>query len=65
MTERCAATASPTRQPTPADAWQLPTEEEAVVDARRSQRLFDPLFTTEAMRAIFSDHGRVQAMLDF
>jgi 3-carboxy-cis,cis-muconate cycloisomerase len=35
------------------------------VDARRSQRLFDPLFTTEAMRGIFSDHGRVQAMLDF
>jgi 3-carboxy-cis,cis-muconate cycloisomerase len=35
------------------------------VDARRSQRLLDPLFTTEAMRAIFSDHGRVQAMLDF
>ncbi len=65
MTERCAAAALPTRQPTPADAWQLPTEEEAVVDARRSQRLFDPLFTTEAMRAIFSDHGRVQAMLDF
>jgi 3-carboxy-cis,cis-muconate cycloisomerase len=35
------------------------------VDARQSQRLLDPLFTTEAMRAIFSDHGRVQAMLDF
>jgi 3-carboxy-cis,cis-muconate cycloisomerase len=35
------------------------------VNARRSQRLFDPLFTTEAMRGIFSDHGRVQAMLDF
>ena len=35
------------------------------MDARRSHRLFDPLFTTEAMRAIFSDHGRVQAMLDF
>ena len=35
------------------------------MDARRSQRLFDPLFTTEAMRGIFSDHGRVQAMLDF
>jgi 3-carboxy-cis,cis-muconate cycloisomerase len=35
------------------------------VDARRSQRLLDPLFTTAAMRAIFSDHGRLQAMLDF
>src|SRR5213593_1907729 len=40
-------------------------EEEAVLDARRSQRLFDPLFTTETMRSIFSDHGRLQAMLDF
>src|SRR6266536_229847 len=39
--------------------------EEAVLDARRSQRLFDPLFTTERMRGIFSDHGRIQAMLDF
>jgi 3-carboxy-cis,cis-muconate cycloisomerase len=35
------------------------------VDARRSRRLLDPLFTTEAMRAVFSDHGRMQAMLDF
>jgi 3-carboxy-cis,cis-muconate cycloisomerase len=35
------------------------------VNARRSRRLLDPLFTTEAMREIFSDHGRVQAMLDF
>jgi 3-carboxy-cis,cis-muconate cycloisomerase len=35
------------------------------LDARRSQRLFDPLFTTETMRSIFSDHGRLQAMLDF
>lgn len=35
------------------------------MDARRSQRLLDPLFTTETMRAVFSDHGRVQAMLDF
>src|SRR5436190_4876447 len=40
-------------------------EEEAVLDARRSQRLLDPLFTTETMRGIFSDHGRLQAMLDF
>ncbi len=35
------------------------------MDARQSQRLLDPLFTTAAMRAIFSDHGRLQAMLDF
>ncbi len=35
------------------------------MDARRSQRLLDPLFTTAAMRAIFSDHGRIQALLDF
>ncbi|HEY2970672.1 MAG TPA: 3-carboxy-cis,cis-muconate cycloisomerase [Casimicrobiaceae bacterium] len=35
------------------------------MDARRSQRLFDALFTTETMRGIFSDHGRLQAMLDF
>ena len=35
------------------------------MDARQSQRLLDPLFTTEAMRAVFSDQGRVQAMLDF
>ena len=35
------------------------------MNARRSQRLFDPLFTTERMCEIFSDHGRVQSMLDF
>lgn len=35
------------------------------MNARRSQRLLDPLFTTEVMREIFSDHGRVQSMLDF
>ena len=40
-------------------------KEEAAVDARRSRELLDPLFTTEKMRAIFSDHGRLQAMLDF
>ena len=28
-------------------------------------RLTDALFTTEAMRALFSDRGRLQAMLDF
>jgi len=31
----------------------------------RSRRLLDPLFTTDATRAVFSDHGRLQAMLDF
>src|SRR5215831_2511634 len=35
------------------------------LSARRSQRLLDALFTTEEMRAIFSDHGRLQGMLDF
>jgi 3-carboxy-cis,cis-muconate cycloisomerase len=62
LTARTAAIGA--RGPTAADATLLPREE-ALVDARRSQRLLDPLFTTEAMRAIFSDHGRVQAMLDF
>lgn len=28
-------------------------------------RLLDPLFTTDAMREIFSDRGRLQGMLDF
>jgi 3-carboxy-cis,cis-muconate cycloisomerase len=35
------------------------------LDPRRSHRLLDALFSTEKMRAIFSDHGRLQAMLDF
>lgn len=30
-----------------------------------SRRSHDPLFTTPALRAIFSDHGRLQGMLDF
>ncbi|HEX5841688.1 MAG TPA: 3-carboxy-cis,cis-muconate cycloisomerase [Pseudomonas sp.] len=30
-----------------------------------SNQLFDAYFTAPAMRAIFSDHGRVQGMLDF
>lgn len=30
-----------------------------------TQTLFDAYFTQPAMRAIFSDHGRVQGMLDF
>jgi len=42
-----------------------PVEEESVLSAARSQRLLDPLFTTEKMRGIFSDHGRLQGMLDF
>ena len=28
-------------------------------------RLLDPLFTTDAMRQVFSDHHRLQCMLDF
>lgn len=28
-------------------------------------RSLDPLFRTDAMREIFSDHGRLQGMLDF
>src|SRR5246127_621990 len=28
-------------------------------------RLLDPLFTTDAMRQVFSDHRRLQCMLDF
>jgi 3-carboxy-cis,cis-muconate cycloisomerase len=35
------------------------------LSAPRSQRLLDPLFTTEKMRQIFSDRGRLQGMLDF
>jgi 3-carboxy-cis,cis-muconate cycloisomerase len=30
-----------------------------------SNQLFDAYFTAPAMRAVFSDHGRVQGMLDF
>jgi 3-carboxy-cis,cis-muconate cycloisomerase len=40
-------------------------EEKAVVSGRRSRRLLDSLFATETMRDIFSDRGRLQAMLDF
>src|SRR5439155_19640636 len=40
-------------------------EEEAVLDARRLQRLLDALFTTETMLGTFSDHGRLQGILDF
>ena len=35
------------------------------MSARSSRRLLDLLFATETMRDIFSDHGRLQAMLDF
>ena len=35
------------------------------MSALRSQRLLDALFTTEKMREIFSDRGRLQGMLDF
>jgi 3-carboxy-cis,cis-muconate cycloisomerase len=35
------------------------------ISSQTSQRLFDPLFTTDAMRAIFSDRGRLQGLLDF
>ena len=35
------------------------------MSATRSQRLLDRQFTTEEMRAVFSDHGRLQGMLDF
>ena len=33
--------------------------------SENSLRLFDPLFTTDKMREIFSDRGRLQGMLDF
>ena len=32
------------------------------MSVRRSQRLLDPLFTTEKMRGIFSDRGRLQGL---
>ncbi len=32
---------------------------------RSSQQLFDAYFSQSAMRAVFSDHGRLQGMLDF
>ena len=65
MTERGGPPRIGARQTNVRPRRQQLSREEAVVDARRSQRLLDPLFTTEAMRAIFSDHGRLQAMLDF
>ena len=35
------------------------------MDAQRSRGLLDLLFSTEEMRLVFSDHGRLQGMLDF
>jgi 3-carboxy-cis,cis-muconate cycloisomerase len=35
------------------------------VSESTSTRLLDPLFTTARMRAVFSDRGRLQGMLDF
>lgn len=35
------------------------------MNSDRSHRLLDPLFTTDAMRGVFSDRGRLQGMLDF
>jgi 3-carboxy-cis,cis-muconate cycloisomerase len=35
------------------------------VSASTSTRLLDPLFTTDRMRSVFSDRGRLQGMLDF
>jgi 3-carboxy-cis,cis-muconate cycloisomerase len=32
---------------------------------KQTARLLDPLFTTDSMREIFSDRGRLQGMLDF
>jgi 3-carboxy-cis,cis-muconate cycloisomerase len=35
------------------------------VSGSTSTRLLDPLFTTDRMRAVFSDRGRLQGMLEF
>ncbi|HEX8727690.1 MAG TPA: 3-carboxy-cis,cis-muconate cycloisomerase [Ktedonobacterales bacterium] len=35
------------------------------MDARHTRVLLDLLFSTEEMRLVFSDHGRLQGMLDF
>jgi len=35
------------------------------VSASTSTRLLDPLFTTERIRSVFSDRGRLQGLLDF
>jgi len=35
------------------------------LNSNQTAHWFDPLFTTDGMRAIFSDRGRLQGMLDF
>ena len=40
-------------------------DEQAAPGAWASRGLFDVLFTTDAMRRIFSDQGRLQGLLDF
>jgi 3-carboxy-cis,cis-muconate cycloisomerase len=39
--------------------------EEPDVNPRQTAHWLDPLFTTGEMRAVFSDHGRLQGILDF
>jgi 3-carboxy-cis,cis-muconate cycloisomerase len=39
--------------------------QEPAVTPQQTSRWFDPLFTTHGMRAVFSDRGRLQGMLDF
>jgi 3-carboxy-cis,cis-muconate cycloisomerase len=41
------------------------TLQEPAVTPQQTVYWFDPLFTTDAMRAVFSDRGRLQGMLDF
>jgi 3-carboxy-cis,cis-muconate cycloisomerase len=39
--------------------------EESPVNVCQTDHWLDPLFTTDAMRAVFSDNGRLQGILDF
>jgi 3-carboxy-cis,cis-muconate cycloisomerase len=39
--------------------------QEHAVTAEQTSNWFDPLFTTDGMRAVFSDRGRLQGMLTF
>jgi 3-carboxy-cis,cis-muconate cycloisomerase len=39
--------------------------QEPTVTPEQTTHWFDPLFTTDRMRAVFSDRGRLQGMLDF
>src|ERR1700674_1620931 len=41
------------------------SDEYPVVSTQQPAHLLDPLFTTDTMRAIFSDQRRLQSMLDF